>query len=116
MRAADRTLHQELSAVDLVDHQRGNPVASRHDGQREHVLVEHDRPVQVAQIQQRGLNAEPHLRHPFGGPAEVGGGAGLKRGAAVMQPPGGQPADIDIQRDVPPMVARRGARQPDLAE
>src|SRR5260221_404531 len=58
----------------LVDHQRGNPVAPRHDGQREHVPVERDRPVQVAQIQQRGLNAEPHLRHPFGGPAEVGGG------------------------------------------
>ncbi len=28
----------------------------------------------MLRFQQRGLNAEPHLRHPFGGPAEVGGG------------------------------------------
>src|SRR5919106_1720661 len=40
----------------------------------------------------------------------------LERCAAMMQTPCREPANIDVQRDVPPMVARRGGREPDLSE
>src|SRR5215813_1087818 len=40
----------------------------------------------------------------------------LERGIAVMHAPRRQPADIDIQRYVPPVVARRCSCQPDLAD
>jgi hypothetical protein len=35
---------------------------------------------------------------------------------AVMQPSRREAADVDVERDVPPVVARRRGRQPDLAE
>jgi hypothetical protein len=33
-----------------------------------------------------------------------------------VQAPGGEAAHVDVQRGVPPVVARGGSRQPDLAE
>jgi hypothetical protein len=40
----------------------------------------------------------------------------LERRAAVMQAACRQAADVDVQRDVPPVVSRRRRRQPDLAD
>jgi hypothetical protein len=40
----------------------------------------------------------------------------LERRVAMMQPPRREPADVDVQRHVPPVVARRRGGQPDLAE
>ena len=40
----------------------------------------------------------------------------LERRAVVMQPPRRETSHVDVQRDVPPVVARRRGRQPDLAD
>jgi hypothetical protein len=40
----------------------------------------------------------------------------LERRVVVVQPPRGEAAHVDVQRDVPPVVAWRGARQSDLAD
>ncbi len=40
----------------------------------------------------------------------------LERGVVVMQPPRREPSHVDVQRDVPPVVARRRRGQPDLAD
>jgi hypothetical protein len=40
----------------------------------------------------------------------------LERRVAMMQAPCRETADVDVQRDVPPVVARWRRRQPDLAD
>ena len=40
----------------------------------------------------------------------------LKGRVVVVQPPGREAAHVDVERDVPPLVARRGGREPDLPD
>jgi hypothetical protein len=40
----------------------------------------------------------------------------VERRLPMVQAPRRQPTDIDVERDVPPVVAGRGGRQPDLAD
>jgi hypothetical protein len=54
-----------------------------------------------------GLNDE-------GGGKEVN--ANLERRVVVVQAAGGEPAGVDVERGVPPVVARRCRGQPDLSD
>jgi hypothetical protein len=40
----------------------------------------------------------------------------LEGGVALMQPSGREPTNVDVERDVPPVVARRRRREADLPE
>ena len=101
-RGLHRHAERQLDDVDVDAELREQPVEARVELGDRHSTGEIERPPATI----GGTDNEGVVN-------EVEGD--VERRSSMVQAPRRQPTDIDVERDVPPVVARRGGRQPDLA-